>query len=671
MTGMRRGMIIIGLAGVCAPGAAPAQGARLIERAEYESRLRGLWLGEVIANWTGRRAEGQRTNPPFPTDADWGTDLGRGVLEFVLQDPWLADDDTDIEYVYAHLLRVNDTSTLTGAQIRDGWVAHINDFIWVSNETARDLMDRGVTPPSTGMGAPNVNWLKIDAQLTTELFGALAPGNAAATLEMADLPIRATSAGHATHASQAHALMHTYGAIADPELPEAQRVRWVIERARAHIPDSSKAADIMDFVMADFDANPDVDDWERTRDLVYERYQLNDAANGFDYRSWTESSVNFASTIVALLYGQGDYRRTVQIATLCGWDADNPASTAGGLLGLMQGDGAIEAAFPGETLSDRFDILRTRDDLPLWIQDPEAQDTLTLLAQRCADEAQRATAQFGGLVDEARGRWLVAPESAAPPAERAPTWREWARSANNTSPGGATASPSVTSNPPSGYGSRFANRFANGFEQDFSGVEPGNGLRQWWSSLGGGTQPDGTVTLEVTYSAPVAVDAVRFIEGDHFPRPGGPTTYEGGWFQSAAVEVRIGGVWTAPPGAWSEAFDSATPWQILDFELDAAVMADGVRVRGVAGGADAFVTCAELDALAPVAPAPMGTFDRDGRGSVDMEDLYTHHRSPVDLDGDGAADGRDVSLIESAVRWTEQADSTRAGQTRRRPAGDR
>src|SRR5690606_19354840 len=141
--------------------------------------------------------------------------------------------------------------------------------------------------------------------------------------------------------------------------------------------------DIVDFVLADYLANPDVTDWERTRDLVYERYQAQAAANGFAYRGWTESSVNFAGGLIALLYGEGDLRRTIQIGTLSGWDSDNGTATMGGVLGLMLGSDAVEAAFPEYTLSDRYDAWRTRDDLPDYLPaDAAAQDTFTMMAGR-------------------------------------------------------------------------------------------------------------------------------------------------------------------------------------------------------------------------------------------------------------------------------------------------
>jgi len=103
---------------------------RVIDRAEYADRLRALWLGECIANWTGIQTEGDRSSPPFYDDSDWGP----GGFDFILnQDPWWADDDTDIEYVYCHLMNQHQTNMLSAQQIRDGWMTHINNYIWVSD----------------------------------------------------------------------------------------------------------------------------------------------------------------------------------------------------------------------------------------------------------------------------------------------------------------------------------------------------------------------------------------------------------------------------------------------------------------------------------------------------------------------------------------------------------
>ncbi|MDZ7614707.1 MAG: hypothetical protein U5K51_14185 [Flavobacteriaceae bacterium] len=91
---------------------------------------------------------------------------------------WGADDDTYIEYMYQELLLKHKTALLTGEQIREGWLKHIKheeeNYLWVSNQKAFDLMKGGMRPPATGNPENNPEYEMIDAQLTTEIFGLLA-----------------------------------------------------------------------------------------------------------------------------------------------------------------------------------------------------------------------------------------------------------------------------------------------------------------------------------------------------------------------------------------------------------------------------------------------------------------------------------------------------------------
>ena len=119
----------------------------IISRKEYKNQLYGFWLGQSIANWTGLVTEmdkiggegknGQaagfytRENWGQPDELNlWGFSDVSDTITFVFEEEggiWGADDDTDIEYIYQHLLYENKTTQLTGQQIRDGWLKHIYD----------------------------------------------------------------------------------------------------------------------------------------------------------------------------------------------------------------------------------------------------------------------------------------------------------------------------------------------------------------------------------------------------------------------------------------------------------------------------------------------------------------------------------------------------------------
>lgn len=653
--------IVAGLTLVLTAGSATAQSTRVMNRSDYESRLRGLWLGECIANWTGLRAEASRTSPPFFTDADWGTQPtgAHGPLVFVTdQNPWRADDDTDIEYVYAHLVRVDATNELSPEQIRNGWIEHINRSIWVSNKTARTLMDRGVTPPGTGYGVANPNWLMIDAQLTTEVFGALAPGMPHEALRFAAGPISTTAGSHAAMASRFFVLLYSYAPVAPRSLAPHEKNLWLIERARAFMPEGSKAADIVEFVCADALANPDPDDWESTRDKLYARYQRDATINGFRYRGWYESSINFATAIMALIYGQGDYKRTIQIGTLSGWDADNPTATLGGLLGLLNGEQWVRDSFPDTTISSLYWASATRDNLPDWTPTEAGEDRFDLLAARMIPMVERTLLDAGGFIDEARGQWLLAPVPAGPTSALDPNWKDWLASANRSvrgSGGTVTATSNIIGTPWGCQCSGVPACIANGYEHDWSGLEPGESGRVQFSSRITTPTPGAVLQLGVEYSAPVGVRTIRFVEGDQWSGED-----QGGWFETLTAETRTGGVWSAipPETIQSEPLDPSRPFQTIEWELPARLPnVTGVRVRGTVGGSWGYATCLELDGFDD-RPSPSATFDLNADGVADIEDLYFWRDHPLDLDGDAAADSSDRRFLEAAIRWREFDDMT-------------
>lgn len=637
---MRRWMVgsvcCAGVLASAAPQAVRAADNLVVNRADYADRLRGMWFGEALANWTGRMTEGSRrgtdlVNRPFYTDASWGTPSDTSPysgqpIGFTFQSPWLTDDDTDVEYAYVHLMTQAQSPTLTPQQLTDGWRTHFTQALWYSNQVTRDLINRGAGAESTGVPAANPFSHYIDAQLTTEVFGALAPGRPDHGLRYGMAPMLMTSRGHATHAAQYFSSMYSLAAAVPAGLSPAQKMQWLSDHARQYIPSTSKAADVIDFVTADFAANPDVNDWESTRDRMHERYQQQAASNGFVYRDWTESSVNLAGGVMALLYGNGDYRRTVQIATLSGWDSDNATASLGGLFGLVHGYQHIASQFtPGE-LIDRYnmtpvplsDDFHTRftglSNMPDHVPGrTNVEDTFAQLAERMLPVVDRAVAEMGGTVDLQTGTWTIPLlEAGVDPLSLSPTEQLMRRSANfnvRLFGGGATATSSA---PPSVDANDLA-LVADGFEHDFRGLDynPADKDGRWFSTHGSGSDADDEQWFAVTYEASVITDVVRFIEGDNLGT-------DGGFFASLRLELLVDGSWVpAPDGtALDEPLDPNAPFQVLDFTLPEPMTVDGVRVIGLSGASTFAVSAAELDAFiigletpggtVPIVPEPSG-----------------------------------------------------------------
>ena len=399
-----------------------------ISRSDYMQQLQGFWLGQNIANWTGLITEmdkvGTPQTLPFYTDEDWGKpDLKAIWGEFVPHSstidfyfelsgtPWGADDDTDIEYMYAHLHDQLKTSKLSANQIRDGWLHHIyseedaplfqkfptsnpivENFLWVSNEQARKLMQAGMSPPETSEPANNSNYMMIDAQLTTEIFGLLAPARPDVAIDIAYLPVRTTAMGDAQWISQFYIAMHSLASVVDKSETLANQTLWLAEQASSYLPPNSTPAKMYAFIKEHYLNNPNKDDWESTRDAIYHRYQL-ERTDGYVYREPFDGGINFAASLVSLFYGEGNIARTIQIGSLTGWDSDNPTATWGGLLGFIIGPQGIAEAFSQSNLSDTYWIHRTRRNFPDKTQDVLGEDSFSKMAEREMRTVDRVVVQ--------------------------------------------------------------------------------------------------------------------------------------------------------------------------------------------------------------------------------------------------------------------------------------
>lgn len=375
---------------------APA-GSNLMLKQDYADKVHGFWLGMSIGNWTGLVTEmdkigGEGPAGVFYTRNDWQTKdqpsiWGQGIpsqlsetIDWVVageDEVWGSDDDSDIEYIYLQLMHDTKQPLLSAEQIRSGWLAHIytdadtpfktaegkpENFLWVSNQQAFDLMQQDILPPFTGMPAYNPHYDMIDAQLTTELFGILAPFRPDIASALAYLPIRTTAYGEAADIADFYVVLHALAAGIDSNKPIQPQIMHIAKQARAKLPPNQYPAKMFDFVLSLYQSGIP---WEEARDKLYQRYQLQEE-DGYEIsrknlycNGCFAAGINFAASLVSLFYGDGDIQETIKIAVLAGWDSDNPAATWGGLFGFILGKHGVEQAF-GRSFSSKFNIHRTR-----------------------------------------------------------------------------------------------------------------------------------------------------------------------------------------------------------------------------------------------------------------------------------------------------------------------
>ena len=395
----------------------------------YKDQLKGFWLGKCIANMTGLVTEmdkigniGEIKTGKFYTSNDWGKLDEPNIfspnqiseysetIDFVFEQDgvWPADDDTDIEYMYQDLLLKNKTSFLTPTQIRSGWMKHIKieeeNFLWVSNQKAFDLMKEGVLPPETSDPNLNEHYEMIDAQLTTEIFGFLAPSRPDIALKMAELPILTTARYDAKWISQFYVSMYSLATTIDTKKDIKYNILTIADKSRYLLPDTSYSSKMYDYVKGQYLQGKS---WEEARDNVYERYQV-ESKDGYNITSKKlycngcfAAGINFAASLISLFWGEGNLKRTIKIGTLTGWDSDNPTSTWGGLIGFILGKKGVEKEF-NRKFSEKYFIHRTRQNFDYEVDDFDnmANNAIKIITNMVTNE-------INGKFDQENQLWYI------------------------------------------------------------------------------------------------------------------------------------------------------------------------------------------------------------------------------------------------------------------------
>ncbi len=330
-----------------------------------EDKIRGGFLGQLIGDLNGLKHEMKYIQEPGNVEQ----------YTPALVDGGWTDDDTDVEWPYILEMQRSGNLMVPYQRIATLWKDHINRRIWCSHLYLRQLLDLGIDPPLTGMLALNP-WadFNLSGQFVAESWGLISPG----------MPQTASRIGvHYTHVSiEGEAIQSTQ--MMDAMIATAfltSDMEKVLDAGAATLDPSSVMSQIMTDVRRWHKENPK--DWRVTRKVTKDKYSK---FGGDDIRDRNGVWLNGASTISALLYGDGDFTQTLRSAFNFGWDADNNAAASGAILGIMKGNKTLMAQ--GWNIHDRFHNT-SRDNMPTG-------ETITSFGDRLIALARLNIKQSGG-----------------------------------------------------------------------------------------------------------------------------------------------------------------------------------------------------------------------------------------------------------------------------------
>ncbi len=347
----------------------------VLTKAKLADKIKGGWAGQTIGCTYGSSTEFKFCGTMIQdyTPIDWSDGCVKWWYENA---PSLYDD------VYMDLTFVN---------VFDKWGldAPVDSFamafatakyrLWHANQAARYNILRGIMPPESGHWLNNPHADDLDFQIEADFAGLMSPGMPNTSSEISDKIGHIMNYGDGWYGGVYVAAMYTLAFVSDD-------VEFVVTEALKTIPEQSIYHQCMKDVIEWHKKYPD--DWKQTWFECEKKWSSDvGCPSGVFIPFNIDAVINSAYIVIGLLYGEGDFFKTMDISTRCGQDSDcNPASACG-ILGAIIGYDKI----PERWMKD----LREAEDLNFAYTDI----SLNKAYKMGLDQALQVIERNGGKVD--------------------------------------------------------------------------------------------------------------------------------------------------------------------------------------------------------------------------------------------------------------------------------
>lgn len=281
-----------------------------LNRETYRDKILACWLGKNIGGTMGGPFEGTHDILDIK---GFTTPEGKP----------LPNDDLDLQLVWLRALEEIGPYDLDAKKLGECWISYVSPH-WNEYGLCKANMQAGLQPPLSG--DYKNSWKNSNgAWIRTEVWACLAPAcpDIAVKYAYEDACVD-HGAGEGTTAAIFVAAMESAAFV-------ESNIRKLIEIGLAKIPEDSRMARTVRLVLKCYDEGMS---WKDARNTVLKENM--DIGDG-----WFESPSNVGYALIGLLYGEGDFKKTMITAINCGDDTDCTAATVGSILGIINGTSII------------------------------------------------------------------------------------------------------------------------------------------------------------------------------------------------------------------------------------------------------------------------------------------------------------------------------------------
>ncbi len=302
---------------------------------DYAERVYAGALGKMIGVYLGRPIEGWSYEMIMKRFGE----INYYAHEALDQPLIVTDDDLSGTFTFVRALPdYGNSPNLTPAQIGQTWLNYIIEgktILWwggigdVTEHTAYLRLKDGIQPPRSGSIELNgpVMAQQIGSQIFIDSWGMIAPGDPELAADLARRAASVSHDGEAIYGAQVVA------ALVAQAFVEADTNK-LIDDAAALIPADSIIYRMIEQVRAWHARQPD---WHQTLRQIDREY------NRERYPGNCHIVPNHARIILALLYGDDDFQKSMMVVNTSGFDTDCNSGNVGCIMGIMKGLAGLDA----------------------------------------------------------------------------------------------------------------------------------------------------------------------------------------------------------------------------------------------------------------------------------------------------------------------------------------
>ncbi len=321
--------------------------------AELREKVSGAIYGRICGCLLGKTVEGMKSNELIPflkESGNWPmhryiyktdvTDEVAAKYKYKLKTRCFADDiecapwDDDTNYVVlAQKIVQKYGRDFTPKNVLDSWIERQPKTAYCTAERVAYLNYlRGFDAPDTAVYKnPYREW--IGAQIRGDYFGYINPGNPELAAEMAWRDASISHVKNGIYGEMFAAAMIACAAVTD-------NIKDIIYGGLAQIPATSRLYESVVRLVNRYDEGV-------TREDAFA--DIHAEWNDLKAHDWCHTISNALIVVASILYGEGDYGKSICMSVETGFDTDCNGATVGSVIGMINGESGIDEYWKAPT----------------------------------------------------------------------------------------------------------------------------------------------------------------------------------------------------------------------------------------------------------------------------------------------------------------------------------